>query len=126
MKTLLIILSLAFTLMNSSNSFAGWTMLGKNARGTFYVDFERIRKNDGYLYYWQLGDFLKPAKGFLSVTVYRQLDCRLFRYKSLSYSFHKKPMGEKPSETVNHRNTEWEYPSPNSSNETIIKRVCGK
>ena len=38
--------------------------MGKNAKGSIYVDFERIRKVDGYVFYWQLGDFLEPAEGF--------------------------------------------------------------
>ena len=112
------------TVIHISNSFAGWAKLGENVRGSFYVNFEKIRKKNNYVYYSQLGNFLEPTKGFLSVTVNRQLDCELFRYRTLSYSFHKKPMGEEPSETVHPGNPEWEYPSPNSSNETIIKRVC--
>ena len=61
---------------------------------TYYVDFDRIIKVDGYVYYWFLGDYLKPTKlGILSFRVYSQGDCKLFRFKSLSYSFHKEPMG---------------------------------
>ena len=29
---------------------------------TFYVDFERIRKHDGYVYFWRIRDDLKPDK----------------------------------------------------------------
>ena len=126
MKTLLTIFTLTFTLMFSSTSFAGWTKVGKNVKGSIYVDFERIRKVDSYVFYWQLGDFLEPAEGFLSVTIYRKLDCKLFRYKSLSYSFHKEPMGKKPSETVNPKNPEWEYPPPKSGNQIILNAVCSR
>ena len=73
MKTLLTIFTLIFTVMFSSSSFAGWTKVGKNVKGSIYVDFERIRKVDSYVFYWQLGDFLEPAEGFLSVTIYRKL-----------------------------------------------------
>jgi len=52
MKTLLTIFTLIFTLMFSSSSFAGWTAIDKDAVGTDYVDFERIRKHDGFVYYW--------------------------------------------------------------------------
>ena len=64
MKTLLTIFTLAFTLMFSSTSFAEWTKVNKSVIGnTYYVDFERIKKHDGYIYYWEVIDFLKPFKG---------------------------------------------------------------
>jgi hypothetical protein len=64
MKTLLLIFTLLFsTVMFSSTSFAGWTKVSQNVRGdTFYVDFERIRKHDGFVYFWSLNDYLKPNK----------------------------------------------------------------
>mgnify|MGYP004005018577 CR=1 FL=1 len=96
--------------------------------GTYYVDFERIRKVDGYVYYWWLGDFVKPIQGILSVKQYSQGDCKLFRFKYLSVSGHKEPMGGgtgEVSEPVG-KNGNWKYPSPNSSSETILKQVCSR
>ena len=64
-----------------------------NESNTFYVDFERIREVDGYVYYWTLTDFLKPNKyGVWSGKIYNQGDCKLFREKRLSFSYHKEPM----------------------------------
>ena len=85
MKNLLTVFTLVFTLMFSSTSFAGWTKVTKGELGdTFYVDFERIRKHDGYVYYWVLTDYLRPtAQGHLSTTKYCQGDCKLFREKVL-------------------------------------------
>jgi len=57
------------------------------------VDFEKIRKHDGYVYYWTLIDYLKPEQGILSAKVYYQGDCKQFRFKGLSFSCHKEPMG---------------------------------
>ena len=93
MKTLLTISTLVFTVMFSSTSFADWTKVDENNIGTsFYVDFERIRKHDGYVYWWELSDYLKPTKyGMLSGKKYLQGDCKLFRYKYLSGSYHKLP-----------------------------------
>ena len=63
MKSLTRILALTFSVMFSSTSFAGWTKVAENVSGdTFYVDFERIRKHGGYVYYWRLSDLLKPNK----------------------------------------------------------------
>jgi hypothetical protein len=91
------------------------------------VDFERIRKHGGYVYFWQLLDYLKPTKhGTLSAKLYKQGDCRLFRFKGLSYSFHKEPMGGGTSETDNVPDKEWTYPSPEAVNETILKKICSR
>ena len=94
---------------------------------TFYVDFERIRKVDGYVYYWVLQDYLKPTKqGDLSGKSYYQGDCKLFRYKNLSYSFHKEPMGGGTGDVDNVPDKDWKYPAPNTVNEVILKSVCSR
>jgi len=127
MKKLILIL-LFSTVMFSSPSYAGWTKVGENVNGRiYYVDFERIRKHDGYVYYWELSDYLKPSsQGDLSGKVYSQVECSLFRFKILSYSFHDEPMGGGTGIRVNEPDKEWTYPSPNSVNEAIIKKVCSR
>jgi hypothetical protein len=38
--------------------------VSKNESGTaFYVDFDRIRKHEGFFYYWELSTFLPAQKG---------------------------------------------------------------
>ena len=127
MKTLLTIFTLVFTVMFSSTSFGEWTRLGKNLSGdTYYLDFERIRKNDGSVYFWVLSDYLKPTKyGDLSSKVYYEGDCKLFRMMRLSSSYHKQPMGGGTGD-VNTLKQDWSYPSPNSVIETILKKVCSR
>ena len=127
MKTLLTISILVFTVMFSSTSFGGWTKLGQVSRFTFYVDFERIRKVDGFVYYWWLYDLLKPDKdGSLSSLNYIQGDCKLFRYKYLSIKKTKEPMGGGTGETFTYNDNDWRYPNPNTVNETILKTVCSR
>ena len=128
MKTLLTIFTLVFTLMFSSTSFADWTKVSESVNGTsLYVDFERIRKHDGYVYWWVLGDYLKPSEyGTLSVKAYNQGDCKLFRYKELSVSFHKEPMGWGSGDVRELVNKGWRYPPPDSAYETILKTVCSR
>ena len=92
---------------------------------TVYVDFESIRKHDGYVYFWRLADFLKPSEhGTLSAKLYIQGDCKKFRLNILSWSWHKEPMGGGISKTLNTPDKEWIYPPPDSSVETILKSVC--
>jgi len=129
MKKLLLIFTLLFTtLVFSSPSYADWTKIGTNVDGTtFYVDFDRIKKHDGYVYYWELSDYLKPfLTGDLSSKTYIQGDCKLFGMKVLSFAFHKQPMGRGSGNVRKHPIQEWRYPPPNSSGETILKSVCTK
>jgi len=57
---------------------------------------------------------------------YNQGDCKLFRFKILSFSFHKEPMGGGTGEVISPPKKEWKYPHPDSSGETILKRVCSQ
>jgi hypothetical protein len=129
MKKIILIL-LFSTVMFSSSSYAGWTEVDESDSGevmtTIYVDFERIRKVDGYVYFWELFDYLKPtSQGHLSAKVYLQGDCKLFRYEYLSGSFHNQPMGGGTGDTENFPEG-WNYPPPNSSIETVLKQVCNR
>ena len=101
--------------------------MGESSKLTSYVDFERIRKHDGYVYYWELIDWFKPTKGGdLSSIGYIQGDCKLFRYKYLSDSYYIQPMGRGTGEVDNNPDKEWRYPSPNSTDEVILKSVCSR
>ena len=118
--------------MFSSPSYAEWTKVGEgtstmNRGNAYYVDFERIRKHDGYVYWWDLTDLLKPIlTGVLSAKIYKQGDCKLFRFKTLSGSFHKEPMGGGTGDVQEPIKKSWKYPIPNSSGETILKSVCNR
>jgi hypothetical protein len=132
MKTLLTIFTLVFTLMFSSTSFAGWTQVTEGLGDTYsgdiyYVDFERIRKHGGSVYWWQLSDLIKPDEdGYFSYKAYHQGDYISFRVKHLSVSFHKKKMGRAPGEVFNPKNPEWIYPTPNSVDEVTLNAVCSR
>ena len=126
-KLTLILTTLIFSVMfSSSTSFAEWEKVVTTEYGTTYVDFERIRKHDGYVYFWELIDLLKPTEyGTLSGKSYIQGDCKKFRYKYLSASFHKEPMGGGiVNETSNTPDKDWNYHPPDSSGEIILKTVC--
>ena len=125
MKYLLTIFTLLLTLMFSSTSLAGWTKVGSDKSGTdYYIDFERMRKADGFIYFWYLLDYSKPIDGYLSLKRYYQGDCKIFRLKYLSSSFHKEPFGGGIGQST--PPVEWVYPSPNSINEYILKSVCSR
>ena len=128
MKKLILILLMTFTVTLLSPSYAKWTKVTEGVDGdTYYVDFERIRKHGGFVFYWVLSDYIKTTPyGDLSTKVYSHGDCKLFQEKILSFSFHKEPMGggngdiQKPVKEYQG----WQNPLPNSVNENILKRVC--
>ncbi|MDC0421874.1 hypothetical protein OAN06_02945 [Hellea sp.] len=127
MKHLTLILTLLFsTLMFASPAYADWESIGVSVDGnTIYVDFDRIRKNGSYVYWWELTDYPKPNKyGYLSISAYQQGDCEVFRHKVLSFLFDKQPMGEGSGVTHSPPDPEWIYPTPNSVNEYTLKQVC--
>ena len=122
-----LLLTFLLSLMFSSPSYSGWTWVDENAdNNTFYLDFETIRKVDGYVYWWELQDALKPIDGYLSFKIYKQGDCKLFRVKFLSYSFHKEPMGGGTGDSISTKNPEWKYPPPDSVMESILKSICSR
>ena len=128
MNRVTLTLTFLFSLMFSSPSYSEWTKGSEDGNGnTFYVDFERIRKVDGYVYFWLLQDSLKPKRhGILSGKMYNQGDCKLFRFKTLSFYFHKEPMGGGTgdvSEPIG-INRNWKHPPPNTIDEFILKHVC--
>ncbi len=128
MKKLLLILTLLFSVMFSSLSYAEWTYITKNTYGDeYYLDFETIRKNDGYVYYWYLSNYLEPSEmGNFSATMYHKGDCKLFRFKYLSYIFYKGPMGKGTENITEHVNNNWIYPSPDSVISAILENVCAQ
>ena len=111
--------------MFASPAYADWEEVTQSVSGTTYVDFDRIRTNGRHVYWWQLSDYLEPSPwGDLSFKGYHQGDCEMFRFKTLSWSFHKQPMGEGTGQTDSTPDTEWNYPTPNSVDEEVLKRVC--
>ena len=50
------------TFIFSNVSYAEWIKITENILGDkFYVDFNEIRKSNGYVYYWQLTDYSEPT-----------------------------------------------------------------
>ena len=127
-KTLLTISTIAFTMTLPSPSCAEWAKVGENEVGeTFYLDSERTRSEEGYIYVWSLLDRDKPNHvGYFSTQTYRQIDCSLSRFKVLKFSFHEAAMGRGNSRTLITKKPVWVYPPSNSSTELILKSVCSR
>ena len=129
MKHLLIILS--FLLLSSpvngqeTGNSMNWTFVTEGVNGDkFYYDKDRVRKIGNYIYFLELGDIMKPKKGFSSSTRYIELDCSIFRFKVLNIRGYKNSMGEGDIVGDYTPKDEWRYPPPNSTFEYMYKKIC--
>jgi hypothetical protein len=128
MKPLLIITTIFLSsLMMASVANAKWTEVGKNVSGnTYYVDFERIKKHNGRVYYWYLHDRLKPtSEGTMSSKIYSEVECGRLRDRFLNQFYYNGPMASGEiihSDSISEK--DWDYPSPDSVSEFILKAVC--
>jgi len=127
MKKLLILVTLISSLMMPSLAHAKWTKVAENVKGdTYYVDFERIKKHEGLVYYWQVTDYLKPNEhGSISSKIYIEAECDRVRWRYLNDTYYKGPMGSGTiSSSSNTPDENWTFPSPNSVSAFILKTVC--
>ena len=137
MKKLSLHIIILISMIFSSNSFADWVKVAKGLEGeTFYIDFQKIKKQNGYVFFWNLSDYLKQSSCFesdlgqdknnetLSTKVYYKGDCRMLRYKILNFSWHKNPMGKGIGLSDDIPDKDWTHPPSNSSAENILKTVC--
>tara|TARA_S200000501_G_C20841400_1_gene751728 strand:- start:80 stop:454 length:375 start_codon:yes stop_codon:yes gene_type:complete len=117
---------LGFLLFLFPDAKAEWTEIGENKLGTKYLDFIRIRKFEGYTFYWEMLSFYKATnKGFMSVKSNYKLDCIKFRYKKISSLFYEKPMAKgKPMFYKNYNISNWKYPLSNSPKAFLKKKIC--
>jgi len=126
MKYLLLASTLTLSLIFSAGSWAEWTYVSTSVGGDkSYVDFDRIRKVKGLVYYWTIRDALEPNEwGMLSVKKYYKVDCDTLREMMLSYSDYKLPMAEGTAETTFTPDPKWDYAQPDSVGETKLQAVC--
>ena len=120
--------ALTFSVMFSSTSYAGWTKVQEWYGDVFYVDFENIRKNDGYLYYWQLIDRIKPSSfGELSVKNLYEVDCNIpHRERSVAATYYTQPMGRGNPNTTDNNTREWATYPPDAPGGKILELVCSR
>ena len=127
MKTLLLTSSLTLSLLFSSGSWAEWTLVVgafDNSR-THYIDFDRIRKVKGLVYYWDLRDLLEPSSaGDLSHKIYTKADCDTMRSMKLSFSAYNLPMAEGAANITFTPDPNWDYAQPDSVLENTLQVVC--
>jgi hypothetical protein len=118
---------LLFSTLISFNSYGEWKYVieGDSSHNTFYIDTDTIKEHKGYVYWWVLGNYLKPNyDGTMSGKVYEQGECGVSRHKTLTYIWYKQPMGEGSGKIQKSIDTDWKYPPPESVGEILLKYAC--
>ena len=124
-----LVLTITLLVGSVSVSHAEWTAVSRTADGDiYYVDFERIRKSRGYVYFWTLSDRSKPtAYGDLSMLIYGEADCNQFRYRNLQIAYYTGPMSTGTRSSFDSSpSKDWTYPHPQSVYEILLNIVCSK
>ena len=122
-KTLIIVM---FSILLSFACWGKWVAILVNSDGnTVYVEDESIKKIGKYVYYWEMENLLMPNEwGDKSFVVYKEVDCKMFRFKVLKFLSYTQSMGEGIVVTNMNPPDEWHYPTPNSSVEHMSNIVC--
>ena len=91
---IIIILLLTFL---SYPCWGEWVLISKNSQGdSTYVDNNSISIKGPYLYYWELLDYKKINEeyGYMSTTIFKEVDCNSTYFQTLQIISFTKPMGE--------------------------------
>mgnify|MGYP001225150791 FL=1 len=125
MKKIFLIISVTLFFCNSV--FADWEKFGDVKKGgEYFVEKDTIIKESGYIYFWKMIDSPKPFldTNFYSVKVYIKGDCKVKKIKTLTFVFYTGKKGTGESEQQESVNKNWKYPTPESINYSILKKLC--
>ena len=125
MKKIFLIISVTLFFYNSV--FADWVKLGEVERGgEYFVEKDTIIKESGYIYFWKMVDYTKPFldSNFYSAKVYIKGDCKVKKIKTLTYVFYTGKKGTGESEQQESVNKNWKYPTPESIDYSLLKKLC--
>ena len=73
-----------------------WVPISKNSQGDItYVANKSISIKGSYLYYWELSDYKNIKEyGYMSTTIFKQVDCNSTAFQTLRFISFTKPKGE--------------------------------
>ena len=125
MKKLLLIL----ILLTPLNAFAEWEFVKKSKSGdSFYVNTDKITKDNSYIYFWRLVDFSEPAfNDDLSAKTYAKANCDSLEIHDLESYFYKEAMGKGNGKFLKPNIDQiigWRSYPKNVIGETVLLFVC--
>jgi len=118
-------LQFLFLILISLNSFGEWKFHSSSVKGeTFYLHTDTITRDEDYVYFWYLKNYLIPSKfGDFSSKVKVKGDCNNNRLKYLTYVWYKEPMGKGLGERSD-TESEWENQTTNSVGTELLNDAC--
>ena len=84
---------------------------------------QKYKEHNGYVNWWELGNFPKDKDGDMSSKGYIQGDCGQSRHKILAVYFYKQPMGNGETIQVN-GDGKWDYLPPDTIGLEKLNFVC--
>ena len=128
MRELASLISALLFILYPSTSFAEWIKFGEgdtdgNSR---YIESKSIEKQNGYVYYWQLEDYLKRDRfGDLSNISREEVDCNFpKKVRTISVSFFSQKMGAGPISESFTKTSNWMTPSPGTKLIYLLDKLC--
>ena len=129
MKKLLFTILFLFVL--NSNCKAEWTLvsIGEDTKNNIYLDFERIKKVDGNIYFLYLQNF-PESQEFKFGTVwsslsYAEADCKIHRFNNIEdHAYDQRMAKGLHLKQFKPKKKNWKNPVPNSLYDSLLKAVC--
>ena len=115
----------ATLLLFSINGFAfNWKKVGENTDGdTFYVDVSNIKKHNGLVYYWELGNYSTRTDFIHSYISKYQVTCGIEERLEFLTTYYGDPMG-KGIVIVETNDKKIRHPKPNTVSYVLMKFAC--
>ena len=119
-------LALTIVLISASPAWAEkWVDVSEDVNGNeYFLDYDSIRKAGGFVYYWQIINYLEPIRGTLSTKTYNKLNCDSQGTMTLTAEGYTSHMGKGKLNFSVSPEPKWKYMPSNSSGESIIKYAC--
>lgn len=124
-KTILAALVSAIPLISFAQN---WVKVTTSELDNVYIDTISLKKNGNNRRVWVLSDYKKKDKhGDLSNKVLSEFDCVEDRVKNLDYTMFNGNMGNGTVTThIPSANSSWQFVSPGSVDDALLKFVCKK
>ncbi len=122
-------LALTIIIISASPGWAeDWVRAASSYTTDHYLDTDSVRKRAGYVYAWELMNYVEPTKsGDLSTKSYLKIDCDSFGYQYLTIEYYdshwakgKRTQAGPPT----HKLKGVHYPRSGSTMEYFVETAC--
>ena len=128
MKKILLCVVLIF-ITGISFGQSKWEKLGVTNTSTSYIDLNNIKKVGRNFRVWVLYDYLRPEMNgyfkYSSYIEYKEYECLEERSMILKQTMYSERMGEGLAKEVELKE-KWDFVTPETVNDIILKKVCKK